>query len=139
MYVVKPVPSGFARNVLGASFAPVGSVTVWTMSTPDVEVGNPANWSTKVEPRAPRTGTAVIVGAAFGGAGGGGAGAWVTGAGVGAGLAIGAGVALAAPPIADARGVELDEFAVDSGVTSQAADASAAKASAAIRFRMRPR
>ena len=54
VYVVNPLPFGLDRNVFGASFAPVGSVTVCTTSTPCAELGNPVYWKTKLVPRTPR-------------------------------------------------------------------------------------
>lgn len=146
MYVVNPVPFGLARNAFGGSFAPVGKVTVWMMSTPRSDVGNPANWKTKVVPRTPRAGTALIDGSGTGGGGGGG----TIRAGVAAAEAVAAGAAVAGADTDDAPLGPLvvallarasDGAAVDVSATSQAEHSAAASArtSAAARFGTRPR
>src|SRR5260221_14695558 len=66
-----PLPFGAAENVFGASFTPVGRVTVWMMSRPLVDVGKPENWKMKFVPRLPRVGTGLIVIVGGGGGGGG--------------------------------------------------------------------
>ena len=129
--MLRPLPSGAAENVFDASFTPVGRVTVWTMSRPFVDLGKPENWNTKLVPRLPRVGTALIVIDGCGGGGGGLVGAGGTGAAV---VAERAAVALA-----DARGAELGEVVAVCGVTSHAAQMPLARTRAAISFGIRPR
>src|SRR5436305_284600 len=74
---------------------PVGSVTVWMMSR---EPGNPLAWNTKLVPREPLAGIALIVGAACGG-GGGAVRTGVAGATVGAVVGAGAGVLAPVAPV----------------------------------------
>src|SRR5260221_14297345 len=78
-----PLPFGAAENVFGASFTPVGRVTVWMMSRPLVDVGKPENWKMKFVPRLPRVGTGLTVLRGGGGGGGGAGPAGAPGAGLG--------------------------------------------------------
>lgn len=139
--MLRPLPFGAAEKVLGASFTPVGSVTVWMMSRPFGDVGKPENWKTKFVPRLPRVGIALIVivgcgGGASGLVGAGGAGAAVVGAAVGVGAIVAERAAVA---LADARGDELDDLVAASGVTSHAAHATPTSTSTATSFVTRPR
>src|SRR5258706_5044074 len=135
-----PLPFGAAENVFGASFTPVGSVTVWMMSRPLVDVGKPENWKMKFVPRLPRVGTGLIVIVGGGGGGGGAVRAGVAGAAlVDATVGVGAMDADLAAALPDARGVELDDVVAVSGLTSHAASATAARASVATSFITRPR
>src|SRR5260221_11755691 len=104
-----PLPFGAAENVFGASFTPVGRVTVWMMSRPLVDVGKPENWKMKFVPRLPRVGTGLIVIVGGGGGGGRAVRAGVAGAAlVDAAVGLGATAADLAPAPPDSRAAALD-------------------------------